>query len=148
MAKQQKVKLGNTPKNFTKTVDVVLLNGTVAGIDISYIYRTRAQFAELFDQRIAKEAELAEQAKLDEADAGSADADAVAGAANKKTMVEWFKIADADNAKYILEIADGWDLDEPFTEQSLLQLEDENPGALASIAAIYSKAVAEVRTKK
>ncbi|MDC8756262.1 phage tail assembly chaperone [Janthinobacterium fluminis] len=128
---KQKLKLGSTPKSFLKSVEIVMLDGSVETIEISYQYRTRSQFAALVDARIA-----------------SAAAPAVADSpAPEKTVAEWFRLADEGAVEFVLKIADGWDLEDPFIEKSLLQLEDENPGALAAIATAYRQAVAEVRTK-
>ncbi|MQA39036.1 phage tail assembly chaperone [Rugamonas aquatica] len=150
-----KVTLGNAPKSFKKSVSIVLLSGSLASIDINYIYRTRSQFATLIDEKIKADV-AAEDAVVAAAKAAAADAEQSKGAAAPsepvsrppaKTVAEWFKEADEGGAKFVLKIADGWDLDDPFNEKSLLQLEDENPGALAAIAAMYRQSVAEVRVK-
>jgi hypothetical protein len=149
MSKQKiKVKLGNAPKNFKKVVEIVLLSGVIGEIEMSFIYRTRKQFAELVDERMAAAAEVekAEAEKQNELEAAGA-AGAVPAVAKPKTVLDWFNEADEGNAAYVLKIADGWDLDDPFTEKSLLQLENENPGALNAIATVYRTAVAEARTK-
>lgn len=126
-----KVKLGNAPKTFKKPVSIVLLSGLLADIEMSFIYRTRSEFAALVDEKIA-------------ADSAAAESESPAPA---KTVADWFKEVDEGGAKFVLKIADGWDLDDPFNEKSLLQLEDENPGALAAIAAKYRQSVAETRVK-
>ncbi len=131
-----KVKLGNAPKSFKKPVSIVLLSGLLADIEMSFMYRTRSEFAALVDEKIA--ADAAVDGQLATADQPSAPA---------KTVADWFKEVDEGGAKFVLKIADGWDLDDPFNEKSLLQLEDENPGALAAIAAKYRQSVAEARVK-
>jgi hypothetical protein len=131
-----KVKLGNAPKSFKKPVAIVLLSGVTADIEMNFIYRTRSEFAALVDEKIASDI-AAENAVLGESES----------AAPAKTVADWFKEADQGGAKFVLKIADGWDLDDPFNEKSLLQLEDENPGALAAIAAKYRQSVAETRVK-
>ncbi|MYM25782.1 hypothetical protein GTP46_24445 [Duganella sp. FT135W] len=135
-----KVKLGNAPKHFKKPVDVVLLSGDVAAIELSFIYRTRKQFAELLDEKLAED-------KAEHDAALATEGDVALAPAPVKTVVEWYAEADAAGAKFVLKIANGWDLDDPFTEESLLRLEDENPGALAAIAQKYRQSVAEVRVK-
>lgn len=139
---KQKIKLGAAPKNFKKGAEIVLLSGETAVIEMSYIYRTRRQFAALIDENMASTADAVkatEAAKTAGADESVTE--------KKKTVADWYKEADEASAEFVLKIADGWDLDDPFTEKSLLQLEDENPGALAAIASIYRAAVAEARTK-
>ena len=130
----QKVKLGNAPKNFKKPVSIVLLSGLLADIEMSFIYRTRSEFAALVDEKIA--ADMAADTAADSQTSVPA-----------KTVADWFKEVDEGGAKFVLKIADGWDLDDPFNEKSLLQLEDENPGALTAIAAKYRQSVAEARVK-
>ena len=129
----QKVKLGNVPKNFKKPVEIVTLDGSVAAIEISYIYRTRSQFAALVDEGIADGV----------AKSVTDPAEPVA----ERTTADWYRRVDEGGVDLVLKVADGWDLDNPFNEKSLLQLEDENPGSLQAIATIYRQAVAEARVK-
>ena len=123
-----KVKLGNKPKTFEKAVEIVLLDESIADILIKFKYRTRSEFAALFNPEPVGPVE--------------SDAPIV-----QKTVVDWFKEADESNAEFVLKIAEGWDLDDKFCQESLLQLEDENPGALAAIALTYRKSVGEARVK-
>lgn len=135
----KKLKLGGNPKTFKKNIDVVLLEGGTAPLQITYKYRTRSQFAELVDENIAAaevEAQTAKNAELDPA-----------GESQRVTVAENFATLDAARAKHVLKIAEGWDLDDEFTEANLLQFEDENPGTLTAIANAYAQAVAEARTK-
>jgi len=139
----QKFKLGNTPKNFKSNVEIVMIDGTVGEIEFSFIYRTRSQLAAMIDAEIAKNAAAAKEA---EAKAGKKPAkDAPAEPA--KTIVEMFAESAKGGAEHILKIADGWDLDVPFSEAALIQLDDENAGALAAIAGHYHRAVTESRAK-
>lgn len=123
-----KVKMGNKPKTFEKVVEIVLLDETIADILIKFKYRTRSEFAALFNPEAA--AEPSEGAPV-----------------VQKSVADWFKEADKSNAEFVLKIAEGWDLDDKFCQESLLQLEDENPGALAAIALTYRKSVGEARVK-
>jgi hypothetical protein len=131
MAKQSKFKFVDTPKSFKKPVEIVMVDGSTAAIEFSFIYRTRKQFAELADANI-------NDVKADQ----KAD-----GEAQDRTMVEWYDIADTHGVTYVLKIVDGWDLEEELNETTLIKLENENPGSLAAIANIYRKTVAEARTK-
>ncbi|WUR15712.1 phage tail assembly chaperone [[Empedobacter] haloabium] len=135
----KKLRLGDNPKNFKKTIDIVLLDGTTAPLEISYIYRTRKQFAELVDANIAKaEAEAKEAAAATPAD----------GEAPKRiTIAESYAAVDKARTDHVLQIADGWGLDDEFTAENLLQFEDEYPGALHAISIAYAQAVAEARAK-
>lgn len=146
MTTKSKIKLGSTPKNFTKQVEIPMLDGSVEHLDIRFIYRTRSQFAQLVDDNMATA--RAANKKLQDEQAAVDGAAAVADvAADDKTVAALFREVDQYGAAYVLKIADDWDLDSPFTEASLIQLEDEHPGALNAIGTAYRQAVAEARTK-
>ena len=49
------------------------------------------------------------------------------------------------NADYILQISDGWNLDEDFNRASVVQLCDELPGAAQAIIEAYRAALTEGR---
>ena len=51
----------------------------------------------------------------------------------------------AATAGYIMEIVDGWNLDEPFDLEAVTQLCDELPGMAAAIVDDYRAAVLEGR---
>jgi len=137
----KKLKLGDNPKNFTKTVDIVLLEGGTAPLKVSFIYRTRKQFAELVDANIAK-AEAEAKAAIEAAEHG-ADGESP----KRMTISESYAAVDKARADHVLQIADGWDLGDEFNAESLLQFEDEYPGALHAISITYAQAVAEARAK-
>jgi glutamate/tyrosine decarboxylase-like PLP-dependent enzyme len=135
----KKLKLGGNPKSFNKSVDIVLLDGTVAALLVTFKYRTRSQFATMVDEGIAKaeaDAKAAKELKLD-----------VAAESERITVADNFATVDGARVQHVLKIAEGWDLEDDFTEVNLLQFEDENPGALNAIAAVYAQAVAEARVK-
>ncbi len=137
----KKLKLGDNPKNFKKSIAIVLLDGGTAPLEVSFIYRTRRQFAELVDANIAK-AEADAKAAVEAAD------QAQDGAAPKRlTIAESYAAVDKARVDHVLQIADGWDLADEFNEKSLLQFEDEFPGALHAISTAYAQAVAEARAK-
>lgn len=137
----KKLKLGDNPKNFKKTIQIVLLDGGTAPLQVSFIYRTRKQFAELVDANIAK-AEAEAKAAIE-----AAEHDADGEAPKRMTIAESYAAVDKARADHVLQIADGWDLGDEFNAENLLQFEDEYPGALHAISIAYAQAVAEVRTK-
>lgn len=128
-----KIKLGNTPKTFVRTIEIVNINGGTDAINITYKYRTRLQYAELVDQQIAAAKTLAESTAPDDA--------------APKTVVERVSADDAAGADAVLQIAEGWDLDDEFNAANLAQLEDENPGALYAITLAYRAALLDARVK-
>ncbi len=127
-----KIVLGSRPKNFKRLVKFPMLDGTVGQISMHYKYRTRAEFGELIDSRV----NAARDVKVTD----GADDD-IRPSALGKTMQE---INEA-NAEYVLEIAEGWDLESPFSKESLLQLSDEVPGAVMSIMNEYQRVIQEGR---
>ena len=131
MATKSKFKFGETPKSFPKDVEIVMLDGSTASIKFSFIYRTRKQFAELADKNM--EAVKAEQK--------------AGGDFQDRSISEWYDVADSNSVKHVLNIVDGWDLDDELNEKSLTKLENEYPGSLAAISTIYRQTVAEARTK-
>jgi hypothetical protein len=135
----KKIKLGNNPKTFTKDVLIVLLDGDTAPLKITFKYRTRSEFAALVDEGIDKAMASVEASKEYEV------ADAATPA--RTTFVERYAAVDKERVEHVLKIAEGWDLDDAFTEANLLQFEDENPGALHAISIAYAQAVAEARAK-
>lgn len=137
----KKLRLGDNPKNFKKTISIVLLDGGTAPLEVSYIYRTRSQFAALVDANIAK----AEAEAKAVAEAATDAVDAAAG--ERLTIAQSYAAVDKARAEHVLQIADGWDLGDEFTLDNLLQFEDEYPGALHAISIAYTQAVAEARAK-
>ncbi len=132
---KSKYKFGAAPKDFPKTVDIVLLNGEVSEIKFNFKYRTRSEFADLIDQNIAEAKERAEASEKDEKKA------------SEITIASMYAQMDQIGVDFIMKIADGWDLDEPFSAAALARLENENPGSMTEIAAVYRASVAEPRTK-
>lgn len=133
-----KIKLGNTPKTFKRTIDIINVHGATNQLEIIYKYRTRQQFADLIDEQIDKAEREAEKAK-DDLQNGIEPA--------KKSVAEILAEQDKAGAEAVLKIAEGWDLDDEFTVENLIRLEDENPGSLFSITNVYRAAVSEARTK-
>lgn len=130
--KQQmaKIKLGNRPKNFKKTVKVPMLEGGEGTIEVSYIYRTRTEFGGLIDG-------LMDKAGVVPASQGDADQKFSLAAALEKTR--------ESNADYIMQVADGWNLDVEFSREAVAQLCDELPGAALAIMNDYRMAITEGR---
>lgn len=121
-----KIKLGNRPKNFPRTISFPMLDGSQGSIEVSYKYRTRTEFGAFLDV-LFKDAGIS-----------PAEGDAIL---MEKVMA---KTRDS-NAAYILQVIDGWNLDEPFTLEAVRQLCDELPAASAAIMEGYRLAINEGR---
>lgn len=120
-----KIKLGNTPKNFRKTVTFPMLDGTTGSIDITYKYRTREEFGLFIDELMA----AAGETKRPDNETFSMQA------LMEKTA--------GSNADYVLKVVDAWNLDEDLTHDNVKQLSDEVPAAVNAIMEAYRIAVTE-----
>lgn len=127
-----KIKLGNRPKNFKRVVTFPMIDGTTGAIEVSYRYRTRKEFGAFIDELFAT-ADGASDAKASTVD-------------EKFSMLSTMERTGAANAEYVLKVADGWNLDEPFTAESIEQLSDEIPAAVTAIMETYRVAVTEGRS--
>ena len=122
-----KIKLGSRPKSFTRIVKFPMLEGGEGSIECTFKYRTRKEFGEFIDRMV----------------------DAAGG--KPKAEDEKFSMADlmdrtaGQNAQYIMDVLDGWNLDEDLSQANVQQLADELPGAAAAIMEAYRTACVEGR---
>lgn len=123
-----KIKLGNRPKNFKRVITFPLIEGGEGAIEVTYKYRTRQEFGQFIDGifNAAKEEQPADGE---------------------------FKMADLmgktrdKNAAYLLDVIEGWNLDEPLNRETAEQLCDELPAAAAEIMEVYRSAIVDGRVK-
>jgi hypothetical protein len=125
-----KITLGKRPKNFKTKVSFPMLDGETGTIEVSYIYRTRTEFGVLIDGLMA--------------DAGVETENSTADA-QKFSLAEALEKTRDTNADYILQVADGWNIDEEFTRETVAQLCDEIPAAALAIMNTYRNAITEGR---
>lgn len=123
------IKLGSRPKNFVQTITVPMHEGEDGTVKISYRYRTRTEYGEFIDAMV-------KDAGVEPAVEGE-DVDAV--------MTRAMTSKRDKNAHYILQIADGWNLESEFGLASVKQLCDELPGAALAIMNAYTAAITEGR---
>ena len=121
-----KIILGSRPKNFTRIITVDLPEGGKGSVEMLFKYRTRTEFGEFIDQLLDK--------------AGVAVKD-TSEEALKFSLKEALEKTIEQNADYILQVADGWNLDKDFNRQNVLQLCDELPGAAQAIMDAYREAI-------
>lgn len=117
-----KVVLGKRPANFKHTVTFPMLDGTEGSIEVSYRYRTRAEFGKFIDEVFAASKE--ERPAEDEF-SWAALMEKTSGA----------------NADYVMQAVEGWNLDEAFTRENVQQLADELPAAVTAIMDTYRTAI-------
>lgn len=121
------IKLGARPKAFKRAVTFPMLDGTTGTIEVSFKYRTRKEFGEFIDTMMAAAGE--QKPAADEPFSMAALMEKTAGA----------------NADYVLQVADGWNLDEPLNHATVEQLSDEIPAAVTAIMEAYRVAITEGR---
>lgn len=123
-----KIKLGNRPKSFTKTVKFDMLEGGKATIECTFKYRTRTEFGVFVDELVAAAGVKAEPVED-----------------GQFSMSDLMTKTAGSNAKYLLQVLEAWNLDEDLTQANAQQLADELPGAAAAIMEAYRMAVTEGR---
>lgn len=127
-----KIKLGNRPKSFKRIVKFPMLEGGEGAIECTYKYRTRTEFGIFIDQMVAT------------AEAAGAKKEAEANA-EKFSMTNLMERTAGQNADYILDVLDGWNLDEDLNKVNVQQLADELPAAALAIMETYRTAITEGR---
>jgi len=125
-----KIKLGNRPKNFKKTVKVPMLEGGEGSVEVSFIYRTRTEFGAFID-------DLMDDAGVKPASQSDDD--------QKFSLEQALAKTKEANADYIMKVVDGWNLDVDFSRDAVAQLCDELPGAAMAIMNDYRTAITEGR---
>ena len=123
-----KIKLGNRPKNFKRVITFPLIEGGEGAIEVTYKYRTRQEFGSFIDGIFAA-------AKEEQPQDGEFKMSDLMGKTRDK------------NAAYLLDVIEGWNLDEPLNRETAEQLCDELPAAAAEIMEVYRSATVEGRLK-
>jgi len=125
-----KIKLGSRPKSFQHTVKFTDVDGTEMTASVTYRYRTRKEYGAFHD---ALPGYPQIEAETD------ADGKTVYRA---ETLIEkrseW-------NANHIMQILEGWELDEEFNPANVRQLCNEMPACAEAIISAYQAACVEGR---
>lgn len=121
-----KVKLGNRPTSFKRTVKFPMIEGGEGSIECEFNYRTRKEFGKFIDEVVLS---VAPEQKDGE----------------KFSMAELMERTAGTNADYILAVLKGWNLDEDLTRENVQQLADEIPSAASAIMETYRVAITEGR---
>jgi coenzyme F420-reducing hydrogenase alpha subunit len=137
----QKIKLGNRPKSFARTITFAMVEGGEGCMELQFKYRSRKELAKLTD-----EVQSAAQAQHD------ADIESIKAKAEKKEPIEPLKqidVLDRDislQVDYLMQVVEGWNLDEKFDRAAVEQLADEVPAAISAAIETYRKAINEGRS--
>lgn len=130
-----KIILGKRPATFIKTVEIPLLDGTAADVTFTFRTRSRTEYAALIDEHNTKVQAIGETA-------AAADAREEDGGFKLERFVGLNIEADAD---LILKLAEGWDLDDNFSKEAIVQFLDEYGGAGPRVTAACRAALNEGR---
>lgn len=136
----QKIKLGNRPKSFKRTITFGMVEGGEGSMELTYQYRSRKELAKLAD-----EVQAVAQAQHD------ADIEAIKEKAAKSQSIEPLKQVDlldrgiSLQVDYLMQVVEGWNLDEKFCRAAVEQLADEVPDAITVAIETYRKAINEGR---
>ncbi len=126
-----RITLGTRPKTFKKTITVAMPEGGMASVEMVYVYRTRSEFGAFVDALL--------QTAGTPPPASQAEEDV------RYSLRAALEATRDSNADYILQIAQGWNLDEEFNRANLVRLCDELPGAALAIMEHYRAALTEGR---
>jgi hypothetical protein len=124
------VKLGKRPETFSHICKFPMLEGGEGSVPVTYKYRTRKEFGAFWDELT-----------------GSSDAVVQADKADSTNPVEKFSLAkiyakaSTKNAQDVLQIITAWGLDAELSIESVQQLNDELPLAVATIVGDYYTAM-------
>lgn len=124
-----KIKLGSTPKSFKRTITVDMLDGTKGSMECEFKYRTRVDFGKFLDGIFS--------------DAGVKPTDTD----DKIVIAEVMARTRDTNADYLMQVLDGWNLEDELNRANLQQLCDEFPGVANTIMETYRSAITEGRSK-
>lgn len=135
-----KIKLGERPKSFDKTIEFPMLDGSTGCIPVTYLYRSRKELAEMTDevQSVARAA-------------AAADMEAVKAKIERQEEVEPMKqveITDREislQVDYVMKAVTGWGLDVKFDRAAVEQLVDEVPAAIPALVEGYRAAINQGR---
>ena len=125
-----KITLGKRPPHVEATISAPLPTGETGVVKARYRYRTRTEFGELIDKRMAEARQAAE---------------APAGEAPVFSVAELQRSARDSNAAYLMDVLVGWDIDAELTIESCRMLCDEAPALAQALIDGYRLAVTEGR---
>lgn len=120
------IKLGQRPKNFKRTVEVPMHDGTKGTVECVFKYRTVVEYGEFIDRLNTS--------------AGYKPADG-----SDFSLKDFMSNTRDKNGAYLLEVLEGWNLDSDLTLVTAQQLCDEYPGACNAVIEAYRVATVEGR---
>lgn len=116
------ITLGKTPKTFGKfPVKFQTPDGEDAAIAVTFKYKTRSGYAAYLNSMFAEEGEKPVEGE-------------------KPDFIELFAKGGEKSVEKLLDVIDSWDFGEPLNKETLLQLQDEFPAAIAAFGDAFRSA--------
>lgn len=146
-----KVKVGERPVTFKRTVKFPLLEGGEGAIEMIYKYRSRTEYGDFVDSWQESRTAKADAQAQEQKRTYDAAVKAATEAGEEPPPFPVIKSGDFQRkvseamADFIVEIAEGWDLEKPFCAASVLELADTRPAAAEAIQSAYRVALTEGR---
>lgn len=137
-----KVILGARPKVFAPfPVKFTMPDGTEGVISVTYKYRTRSEFGQMLDSILeAANVTPAEPVVHTALEGAPTSVDPLLG------IYERIGVQTRDaNVDHLLLSVEAWDLPQPMTRETLVQLAEEVPAATIAMMAAYHRACTEGR---
>ena len=125
-----KIRLGNPPKSFPRTIEFDLVEGGRDEIDVQFRYRTREEYARFMDTIYP-----------------TLYAPADGEAQGPATMERFASEGVRRDADHILGALVSWDLEDELSRESAILLANTCPAAILAITESYRLAITEGRTK-
>lgn len=135
-----KIILGKPPKEFTRALSFLQVDGSTGSMTAKFLYRTRKQFAQ-FKDGLIEQARTAAESEMQKLTAQMKRGDALTEPTQEELLTREAK----ENVDYVMGCLSGWDLDVPFDRAAVEQLADEVPAAMRAIVTAYSEAIVEGR---
>jgi len=121
-----KLQLGQAPKSFQAIVLIPVIDGEPQELGFTFKYRSRTEYAKFIQPILTPKEEKADK---------------------DLTLLQVISKSDAASVKFIMDVAEGWDLTDKFNATNVGKLVDEFPAAPAAISEAYSKILLEGRVK-
>lgn len=135
-----KIILGQPPKEFSRALSFLQVDGSDGSLTAKFKYRTRTEFAKFNDELIEK-ARAAATAEVDQLAALAKQGHPLPDMTHEAQLQREARA----NVDYVMGCLNGWDLAVPFDRAAVEQLADEVPAAMTAIVSAYAAAIIEGR---
>ena len=136
--------------SFPLTIPLQRLDGVPLQLTVTFAAHGKRAWSKIKDEFYAQlradaaarvAAEDTPAVTIEHLDGTTETVDAITEADDTHTLAGRVGKAIANDAQLVLQIAKGWDLEDPFTTESLEDLEDQFGGALTAMVNAYDRAI-------